>query len=119
MTDECLASAAAADGAYACDYAVDELYKAANAGLEAKNPAAFDFLSKFQLTTEQQSEIAGYIDSDGMTADAAAKKWVDANPDIVDGLARLTATLDYVCRCERVQRGRSDKAAGVCGHLAR
>ena len=60
MTDECLASAAAADGGYACDYAVDELYKAASAGLEAKNKVAFDFLSKFQLTTEQQSEIAGY-----------------------------------------------------------
>ena len=67
MTDECLTSAAAADGAYACDYAVDELYKAASAGLEAKNAAAFAFLSKFQLTTEQQNEIAAMIDGDGMT----------------------------------------------------
>jgi len=85
VTDECLASAAAGDGNYACDYPVDNLYKAANAGLEAKNPAAFAFLSKFQLTTEQQNEIAAMIDGDGMTPDAAAKAWVEANADVVSG----------------------------------
>jgi glycine betaine/proline transport system substrate-binding protein len=85
VTDECLASAAAADGMYACDYAPDALYKAASAGLEAKNPAAFAFLSAMQLTTEQQSEIAGYIDRDGMDPLAAAQKWVDENPDVVAG----------------------------------
>jgi glycine betaine/proline transport system substrate-binding protein len=84
VTEACTASAAADDGGYACDYPVDELYKAANAGLEAKNKAAFDFLSKFQLTTDQQNEIAAMIDSDGKTADAAAKEWVDANPDVVN-----------------------------------
>jgi glycine betaine/proline transport system substrate-binding protein len=83
VTDACLASAAAADGGYACDYAPDVLYKAASAALETKNKAAFDFLSKFQLTTEQQSEIAGYIDRDGMAPAAAAEKWVTDNPDIV------------------------------------
>ena len=82
VTDECLASAAAADGGYACDYPVDELYKAANAGLEAKNAAVFSLLSKLTLTTEQQSEIAGYVDRDGMTPADAAQKWVDANPDV-------------------------------------
>jgi len=83
VTDECLASAAAGDGLYACDYAVDELYKAANAGLEAKNAMAFKVLSNLQLTTEQQSEIAGYVDRDGMTPLEAAQKWVDANTDLV------------------------------------
>ena len=82
VTDECLASAAAADGGYACDYAVDELYKAANAGLEEKNAAVFSLLSKLTLTTEQQSEIAGYVDRDGMTPADAAQKWVDENTDV-------------------------------------
>ena len=82
VTDECLASAAAADGGYACDYAVDELYKAANAGLEEKNAAVFSLLSNLTLTTEQQSEIAGYVDRDGMTPAEAAQKWVDANTDV-------------------------------------
>jgi glycine betaine/proline transport system substrate-binding protein len=82
VTQECLDSAAAADGGYACDYAVDELYKAANAGLEEKNAAVFSLLSKLTLTTEQQSEIAGYVDRDGMTPADAAQKWVDANADV-------------------------------------
>lgn len=82
ITPECEAALESQDGSYACDYPVDELYKAANAGLEAKNPAAFSLLSNLVLTTEQQSEIAGYVDRDGMTAEDAAKKWVDENPDV-------------------------------------
>jgi glycine betaine/proline transport system substrate-binding protein len=82
ITPECEASLAADDGGYACDYPVDELYKAANAGLEAKNPAVFKLLSNLQLTTEQQSEIAGYVDRDGMTPADAAQKWIDANPTV-------------------------------------
>ena len=85
VTDDCLASAAAADGKYACDYPVDHLFKAASAKLETKNPAAFSFLSKMQLTTDQQNEIAANIDGGpGMTAAEAAQAWVDANPDVVD-----------------------------------
>lgn len=82
VTDACLASAAAGDGKYACDYAVDELYKAASAKLEGKNAKAFAVLKAMQLTTEQQSEIAGFIDRDGMKPADAAKKWVDANKDV-------------------------------------
>jgi glycine betaine/proline transport system substrate-binding protein len=85
VTEECTASAAAADGMYACDYPVDKLYKAASAGLEAKNPAAFAMLSKFQLTTEQQNEIAAMVDNDGMAPLDAAKAWVEANADVVAG----------------------------------
>ena len=83
VTDECLASAAAGDGNYACDYPPDVLYKAANAGLEEKNPAAFTFLRNFQLTIDQQNAIAALVDSDGMTAADAAQQWVDENPDVV------------------------------------
>jgi glycine betaine/proline transport system substrate-binding protein len=83
VTDACLASAAAADGGYACDYPVDPLYKAASAKLEAKNKAVFDFLSKMQLTTEQQNEIAAMIDSQGMAPGDAAAAWVEANADVV------------------------------------
>ena len=85
VTEECLAAAESGDGTYDCDYPVDELYKAASAQLEEKNPAAFAFLQKFQLTTEQQNEIAALIDAEGMDAAAAAQQWVDENPDIVDG----------------------------------
>jgi glycine betaine/proline transport system substrate-binding protein len=83
VSDACKASLAAADGKYACDYPVDELYKVANAKLATKNKAAFDFLSKFQLTTDQQNAIAAMVDGDKKAPDAAAKEWVAANPDIV------------------------------------
>jgi glycine betaine/proline transport system substrate-binding protein len=83
VTDACLASAAAGDGKYACDYAPDPLYKAASAKLEQKNPTAWTFIQKFQLTIDQQNQIAAYIDGDGMDPAAAAQKWVDANPDAV------------------------------------
>jgi glycine betaine/proline transport system substrate-binding protein len=85
VTDACLESAAADDGNYECDYPVDELYKAASAGLEEKNPAAFAFLQKFQVTTEQQNEIAAMVDAEGMEVAAAAQAWIDANPDVVAG----------------------------------
>ena len=88
VTPECTASAAAGDGKYACDYPVDHLFKAASSKLETKNPAAFAFLSKMQLTTDQQNEIAALIDGqgdNGMKAADAAKKWVDENPDVVNG----------------------------------
>ncbi len=83
VTEECLASAAADDGAYECDYPIDELYKAASVGLQEKNAAAFDFLSALQLTIEQQNEIAAMIDADGMAPEEAAAAWVEANPDVV------------------------------------
>ena len=83
VTDACLASAAAKDGKFACDYPVDHLFKAASAKLEAKNAKAFALLSKIQLTTDQQNEIASMVDGDKMTPEAAATKWVAANPAIV------------------------------------
>ena len=95
VTQACLDSAKAADGKYACDYAPDALYKAASAKLAEKNPEAYALFAKMQLTTEQQSEIAGWIDRDGMTPAAAAAKWVAANPDVVAGwLAADSATAD-------------------------
>jgi len=83
ITPECTASLSSQDGKYACDYPVDELYKAANAKLQTNSPKVYALLAALQLTTEQQSEIAGYIDRDGMSPDAAAKKWVDANADVI------------------------------------
>ncbi len=83
-TPECAASAASKDGKYACDYPIDELYKVASAKLAGKNALALAFLSKLQLTTDQQNEIAAKIDSEKVAADVAAKDWVGANAEVVD-----------------------------------
>ena len=36
-----------------------------------------------QLTTDQQNQIAAYVDGEKLDPGAAAQKWVDANPDVV------------------------------------
>jgi glycine betaine/proline transport system substrate-binding protein len=82
ITAECDASRQAGDGKYACDYPIDNLYKAASAKLEAKNAKVFAFLKAFTLSTAQQNEVAAMIDGEGMKPADAAKKWVEANKDV-------------------------------------
>jgi glycine betaine/proline transport system substrate-binding protein len=81
-TDECgkALENADADG-YACDYADDILYKAFSAGLEEKDPAAFQFLSNFQWTADDQNSVAVQI-NDKVDPLEAAQTWMDANEDV-------------------------------------
>ncbi len=81
VTPACTASAdgQGKDGKYACDYPTDHLLKVINAKLETKNAAAFGFLKKFSWTEADQNAVTTYKNQDGLTIEAAAKKWVDAN----------------------------------------
>lgn len=86
-TEECGAIAAEdPDGAvgYNCDYAEDVLYKAFSAGLETKDPAAFEFFSNFTWTEEDQNSVALAIQEGTDPADAA-QAWIDENADVVEG----------------------------------
>ena len=40
-------------------------------------------MKNFSWTNEDQNTVAGYIARDGMDPAAAAKKWIDANPEKV------------------------------------
>ena len=84
ITPECKASAAGQgkDGKYACDYPTDQLMKAISAKLETKNPAVFDFFKKMKWTDNDQNTVTTYKNDDGMTIEAAAQKWVDANQTV-------------------------------------
>jgi glycine betaine/proline transport system substrate-binding protein len=66
---------------YDCDYAEDVLYKAFNADLETNDPAAFEFLSNFQWTADDQNQIALSI-QEGTDPEEAAQTWLDENPDV-------------------------------------
>lgn len=44
------------------------------------NPA-YDLIENFQWTNEDQQLVAGYIARDTMTPEAAAKKWLEDNPE--------------------------------------
>ena len=66
-----------------CGYPEDVLMKVASAGLEETSPEALEFFTRFELTNDQQNEVALMIDEEGMAPDAAAQQWVEANPDVV------------------------------------
>ena len=84
ITATCQKSAAdqGKDHKYACDYPTDHLLKAISAKLKTKNPNAFAFLEKMKWTDKDQNTVTGYKNQNNMTIEAAAQKWVDANPTV-------------------------------------
>jgi glycine betaine/proline transport system substrate-binding protein len=81
VTSACETAASDNADAYACAYPQDDLYKAFNADLESRAPAAFAFLSAMNYTNEDQNGI-GLDISNKMDPEEAAQKWIDANPDV-------------------------------------
>ncbi|MEO8476983.1 MAG: ABC transporter substrate-binding protein [Actinomycetota bacterium] len=81
VTPACEQAASDNADAYACAYPQDDLYKAFNADLETKAPAAFALLSAMQYTNDDQNGI-GLSISDGTDPEQAAQGWIDANPDV-------------------------------------
>jgi glycine betaine/proline transport system substrate-binding protein len=81
VTQACTDAASNDATKYACAYPQDDLYKAFNQDLQSNAPAAFAFLSAMSYTNEDQNSVARDIHN-GMTPDAAAQKWIDANPTV-------------------------------------
>ena len=68
----------------ACDYPLYDLNKVVEhevRRLAAARP--YTLVKNFSWTNDDQNLVAKYIAEDKMTAEDAAKKWVDANPDKV------------------------------------
>jgi glycine betaine/proline transport system substrate-binding protein len=68
----------------ACDYPAYDLDKIVSAKFAASGSPAYGLVKKFRWTNEDQNAVAKYIAVDKMSAEAAAKKWVEANPRKVD-----------------------------------
>jgi len=81
VTQACTDAAANDPTKYACAYPQDDLYKAFNQDLQSNAPAAFAFLSAMSYTNDAQNSVALDIHN-GMSPDAAAQKWIDANPTV-------------------------------------
>ncbi len=81
-TDECGASAAAADGGVDCDYPEDVLFKAGSAKLAEKAPDVDAFLRKFTITTDDQLEMLPPMEIDGEDPAAVASDWLAAHEDV-------------------------------------
>jgi glycine betaine/proline transport system substrate-binding protein len=67
----------------ACDYPLYNLNKVVSTKFASSGSPAFNLIKNFKWTNEDQNVVAKYIAQDKMSDEAAAKKWVDANPDKV------------------------------------
>jgi glycine betaine/proline transport system substrate-binding protein len=67
----------------ACDYPVYNLNKVASKSWVDAGGPAVNLVKKFKWTNADQNVVARYIAENKMDPEAAAKKWVDAHPDLV------------------------------------
>ena len=67
----------------ACDYPEYKLNKIVSTKFAKSGSSAYTLVKNFTWTNADQNLVAKYIAVDKMSADDAAKKWVDANPDKV------------------------------------
>jgi glycine betaine/proline transport system substrate-binding protein len=67
----------------ACDYPKYDLDKIVSKKFADADGPAYKLVKAFNWTNDDQNEVAKYIAEDKMSDEAAAKKWVDANPDKV------------------------------------
>ncbi len=64
-----------------CDYQpYNALYKVVSSRLANSGSPAYALIKSFNWTNDDQDTVAAYIAKDGLSDDAAAQKWVDANP---------------------------------------
>ncbi|HXA58047.1 MAG TPA: ABC transporter substrate-binding protein [Streptosporangiaceae bacterium] len=66
----------------ACDYPPYHLDKIVSTKFQKTGGKAYQLISNFKWTNDNQNQVAEYIANENMTDDQAAKKWVDANPSI-------------------------------------
>ena len=68
----------------ACDYPEYKLNKIVSTKFAQSGSPAYHLVKSFNWTNEDQNLVAKYIAQDKLSDEAAAKKWVDANPEKVN-----------------------------------
>jgi len=63
----------------ACDYAEMDLDKIVSSKFATSGGKAYQLVKNFKWTNEDQNTVADDMTNNGMTADQAAKKWIDAH----------------------------------------
>ncbi|MFE2442341.1 ABC transporter substrate-binding protein [Streptomyces sp. NPDC021218] len=81
-TDRCANEGTKDPESIDCAYPTTPLQKYLNADFAKQGGKASAFLKKFHWTKEDQNEVSELIASKGMSAQDAAKKWVEAHPDV-------------------------------------
>jgi glycine betaine/proline transport system substrate-binding protein len=67
-----------------CDYPVTPLKKIVSTDWTDAGESSVDLVQNFEWTNEDKNQVAAYIADEGMTAEAAADKWIAENQDKVD-----------------------------------
>ncbi|UOB15257.1 ABC transporter substrate-binding protein [Streptomyces sp. HP-A2021] len=67
----------------ACDYPVFDLDKIVSTKFAKSGSPGYKLVKNFTWANDDQNTVAKYIALDKMTPEAAAKKWIEANPDKV------------------------------------
>ncbi|AQW51473.1 ABC transporter substrate-binding protein [Streptomyces violaceusniger] len=81
-TDKCANEGTKDPESVDCAYPTTPLQKYLNADFAKQGGKASAFLKKFHWTKQDQNEVSELIASQGMSAQDAAKKWVEAHPDV-------------------------------------
>ncbi|MFI0818722.1 ABC transporter substrate-binding protein [Streptomyces sp. NPDC021098] len=81
-TDKCAAKGEKNPDSIDCAYPTTPLQKYLNADFAKQGGKAAAFLKKFHWTKKDQNQVSELIASDGMSAQDAAKKWVEAHPEV-------------------------------------
>ncbi len=66
----------------ACDYQPYDLDKVANRRFAESGSPAAELIKNFQWTNADQNQVARYLTIDKLSPDEAARKWLDANPEV-------------------------------------
>ncbi len=62
-----------------CDFAPSRIFKAGWVGIEDKWPAAFEILSSYTLSVEDQQPMMGAVDVDGGSVEEVVADWMGGN----------------------------------------
>ena len=62
-----------------CDFAPSRIFKAGWVGIEDKWPAAFEILTSYTLSVEDQQPMMGAVDVDGGSVEAVVADWMAGN----------------------------------------
>ncbi|MFD9816711.1 ABC transporter substrate-binding protein [Streptomyces sp. NPDC059080] len=81
-TDACAEKGTKDPASIDCAYPTTPLKKFFNTDFAKSGSAASAFLKSFHWTKENQNEVSEMIAADGLTADEAAKRWVEKHPDV-------------------------------------
>lgn len=81
-TEECAARGAKDPASVDCAYPTTPLQKFFNTDFVNSGGDAAKFLKNFTWTKDRQNDVSEMMASKGLTADEAAKRWVEENPDV-------------------------------------